>query len=667
MRRSDHLDRADAFTECRTRRCRQRRLRWCPSGKALDRSTVLGYSNPSVSAVGEAESSSTRVQRLEALLRRTQGQLAAVTTERDNLRRAYRQLMEQFELLRRRIFVAKAERVDATQLELEFEQTKQKLDELVAKLGGSDVVVAGASTAVVADAEGEAAAEASRNDVGTRPAGKPPAKPQRKPKGRRNLADADHLAQRRIEIRDPELDRTGTFIDWELSYKLGFQRPEPVRVVIARAKYKVPAPEAVAPVAETPASEVVAASLVEDGVPSVDAPSPEPASPRVTIVTAPLPRLLIRRGLLAPSMISRVIIQKFRFGIPFFRQEEQLHADGIDLDRGTMARTVEDVGASLGPIVLATIDDARKNAFCLSTDATGVAIRPEPLADGRRQPCRKGHFFVVLADKKHIFFEFQAKHSSAAVCEMFRGFSGYIQADAHAIYDALFRGDAVHDPTSAPVEVACWSHVRRRFWEAAVCGFPVGREGLLRIRKLYELDQSWAALPPSARLQKRQTVLRPLVDEFFDWIRAQNDLTSQERGVVSKALGYAVRQQLALRRFLDDARLRMDNNHCENALRVVASGRKAWLFFGSDDHAQAAANLYSLIAGCKLHGIDPERYLAEVVRVMPYWPPERYLELAPAYWVETRQRLDPTELAAELGHITVPPAAASAPEQSAAS
>jgi transposase len=629
-----------------------------------------------VSAVAEAESSSTRVQRLEALLRRTQGQLAAVTTERDNLRRAYRQLMEQFELLRRRIFVAKAERVDATQLELEFEQTKQKLDELVAKLSGSDVVVAGATTA---DAEGEAAAEASRNDVGSRPAGKSPAKPQLKPKGRRNLADADHLSQRRIEIRDAELDSTDTFIGWELSYKLGFQRPEPVRVVIARAKYKVAATEAAAPVAETSASEapvaaaadpspeVVGVSPEEDVSPTVDGTSTEPAPARVTIVTAPLPRLLIRRGLLAPSMISRVIVQKFRLGMPFFRQEEQLEADGIALDRGTMARTVEDVGASLGPIVLATVDDARKNAFCLSTDATGVAIRPEPLADGRRQPCRKGHFFVVLADKKHIFFEFQAKHSSAAVCEMFRGFSGYIQADAHAIYDALFRGDAVDDSTSAPVEVACWSHARRRFWEAAVCGFPVGREGLLRIRKLYELDQGWAALPPSARLQKRQTVLRSLVDEFFDWVRAQNDLTSQERGVVHKALGYAVRQQLALRRFLDDARLRMDNNHSENALRVVASGRKAWLFFGSDDHAQAAANLYSLIAGCKLHGIDPERYLAEVIRVMPYWPPERCIELAPCYWVETRRRLDPTELDAELGHVTVPSATTRAPEQPAAS
>jgi hypothetical protein len=274
---------------------------------------------------------------------------------------------------------------------------------------------------------------------------------------------------------------------------------------------------------------------------------------------------------------------------------------------------------------------------------------------------------VVLADKKYVFFEYQAKHTSAAVCEMFRGFSGYIQADAHAIYDALFRGEAVGDGDVPPTEVGCWSHVRRRFWEAGICGFSVGREGLLRIRKLYQLDQSWSELPPAARLKKRQTVLRPLVDEFFAWAQAQNDLTSQERGLVTKALGYAIRQQLALRRFLDDGRLRMDNNSSENALRVVATGRKAWLFFGSDDHAEAAANLYSLIASCKLHRIDPERYLAEVIRILPFWPRERYLELAPAYWAHTRQRLDPAELDLELGTITVPPLAPHTTEQSAAS
>jgi len=98
----------------------------------------------------------------------------------------------------------------------------------------------------------------------------------------------------------------------------------------------------------------------------------------------------------------------------------------------------------------------------------------------------------------------------------------------------------------------------------------------------------------------------------------------------------------------------MDNNSSENALRIVATGRKAWLFFGSDDHAQAAANLYSLIAGCKLHDLDPELYLAEIIRIMPYWPRDRYLELAPAYWAQTRARLDPLELNAEIGFVTVP-------------
>lgn len=583
---------------------------------------------------------------LESLVSNMRGELAAtheklagVTTERDNLRRAYRELMEQFELLRRRIFIAKAERVDVTQLELEFEATKKKLDELAAQLGGGEG--AQANTTDTSNTPGD------MENPGSRPAGKPSGKPKSKPKGRRNLADAD-LPERRIEIRDAELEAKGTFIGWEESYKLGYQRPEAVRVVIARAKYKT-AVEETAP--------------GESQAPSDGAVLEQEESAHFNIRTAPMPPLLVRRGLLAPSMIARIIALKFRFGMPYFRQEEQLGADGIALDRGTMARTVEEVGACLGAIVIACADDARKNAFCLCTDATGVAIRPEPLPDGRRQPCKKGHFFVVLADKKHVFFEYQAKHTSAAVCEMFRGFSGYIQADAHAIYDALFRGEAVDDPEDAPTEVACWSHLRRRYWEAAVAGFSVGREGLLRIRKLYQLDQSWKELPPSARLDKRRTILKPLVDEFFAWVREQKGPACTERGLVKKALGYGIRHEIALRRFLDDGRLRMDNNSSENALRPVATGRKAWLFFGSDDHAAAAANLFSLIASCKLHGLDAERYLAEIIRILPYWPRDRFLELAPAYWAATRARLEPKELALELGHLTVPPPLPHATEQ----
>jgi transposase len=95
--------------------------------------------------------------------------------------------------------------------------------------------------------------------------------------------------------------------------------------------------------------------------------------------------------------------------------------------------------------------------------------------------------------------------------------------------------------------------------------------------------------------------------------------------------------------------LRMEDNASERALRSIGTGREAWLFFGSDDHAQAAANVFSLVASCKLHALDPQAYFEEVIRVMPYWRRDRYLELSPKYWTQTRSRLDPKELARPSG------------------
>ena len=126
------------------------------------------------------------------------------------------------------------------------------------------------------------------------------------------------------------------------------------------------------------------------------------------------------------------------------------------------------------------------------------------------------------------------------------------------------------------------------------------------------------------------------------------------RGLLRSALGYVVRQKSALRGFLADGRLRMDNNVSERELRRIAVGRNAWLFVGSDDHAQATANLFTLIASCKLHDLDPELYLRDLFRVLVHWPRDRYLELSPRYWAKTRANLDPRELELPLGNLTVP-------------
>lgn len=194
-------------------------------------------------------------------------------------------------------------------------------------------------------------------------------------------------------------------------------------------------------------------------------------------------------------------------------------------------------------------------------------------------------------------------------------------------------------------------HARRKFWEAAVTiKDPGSREALLRIQTMFKLEQEWADLPPKQRHDRRQRITRPMLDEFFAWAGGVFDRVKGERGPVATAFGYAIRQRVPLLRFLEDGRLKPDNNAAERALRgSIAVGRKAWLFFGSDDHAQAAANIFSLVASCELHGLDVERYLADVIRLLPLWPWARYLELAPRYWARTRARLDPRELELPIG------------------
>jgi hypothetical protein len=560
-----------------------------------------------------------RVRELEARLVGEEvlaAQLAAVRAERDRLRRAYTLLKEQFELLRRKLFVAKAERIDATQLELEFAETKAKLDALAKQLG--------------TELEGPPP-PADTESAATPPSDDEPKKPKKRatPTGRRNLRDED-MPETRIELLDPALEGTCERIGFEESCRHGYRRGGPVRIVLARATYKKPV--------------------------DADEGSDEPI---FELVTVKKPKELVERGLLAPSLIAHLLVSKYRFGIPFHRLAEMFRAQGVRLDDGTMCRYAEDVGATLGCIVDAMAKEAKATAFCLSTDATGVCIQPEPLASGRRQACRKGHFFVVLADQDHVFFEFQREHTSKAVCEMFRGFSSYVQADAHAIYNALFRGEArVNDDDDVPTEVGCLAHCRRRFWEAAtVTKDAASREGLLRLRAIFELEAEWADLPPKRRHELRQLQARPLVDDFFAWAEREFARVKHVRGLVASAFGYAVRQKEPLRRFLDDGRLSATNNHSERALRSpICAGRKAWLFFGSDDHANAAANLFSLVASCQLHGLDPEAYLAEIIRIVPLWPRDRYIELAPKYWATTRARLDPAELERELGPLTVPAA-----------
>lgn len=572
-----------------------------------------------------SDDSAVRIARLESELRASQSQLAAsrsqladaqsqiagLVRERDELRAAYDRLWLEVELLRRRIFVAKAERVDTQQLEIEF---KEKLAALDAMAGTAGI--------------GPSLGEQQGDDEGPRSS-------RPKPKGRRDLRDAK-MPEERLEIPDPEFESLvarglAERIGFEESAKLAWQRGGPKRLIVARIKYRVAGD------------------------------SPETTQ----LATAPMPPQVLPRALVCVSLLARIIVDKYADGLPLNRQETRFSRLGVPLDRGTMCRWIEHAGATAGATVIEAMrKEALENAFCIATDATGVLV--QPIADGTRKPCRRGHYFVQIADDDHVFFEYTAKEDSAAVGELFKGFSGYVQADAKSVFDILFRPpEAAGTDADLPVpkEVGCWSHARRKYWEATVAKDAIAREGLARLGRLFALERKWKDRTPAERKALREQHARPHLDAFFQWAEVEYERVKDQRGLLRSALGYSVRQKAALLRYLDDGRLEPTNNGSERQLRRIGTGRNAWLFVGSDDHAQAAGHLFSLIASAHLHHLDPELYLRDFFRVLPHWPRDRYLELAPKCWTRTRERLDPVELAAELGPLTVPPRLETPPDQ----
>ena len=534
---------------------------------------------------------------LEAELAAERARVAELTAERDHLRASHERLRLELELLKRRIFVAKAERVDTTQLEMEFAAVLSELD----RMGG---------------------ALPAKDD-----AGEPPDREKRKPTGRRDLRHLK-LPQVRVEMFDELFEKLvdegkAERIGFEESCKIAWQRGGARVLVTARAKYR-----------------------------AVD------AQGESTIETTPVAPECFPRSLAAPSMLAHVLAEKFCDGMPLHRLEDRLARDGFPLDRGTMSRWVEDAGATAGATVIAAMRaEAWRTAFCIATDATGIAVLPEPREDGKRQACHRGHYFVQIADRDHVFFEYVRKETSATLLEMFQGYSGYIQADAKSVYDVLFRepdkpGD---DEAQTRVEVACWSHARRKLWEATCTKSEVAREGLARIGHIFALEDAWRADTHDVILRMRRQHLRPHLEAFFSWAEGEYERVRNQRGLLRSALGYAIRQKDALMRVLDDGRLILENNRSERELRRIAVGRKGWLFVGSHDHGEAAGHVFSLVASARLHHIDPEAYLRDLFRVLAHWPKDRHLELAPKYWAQTRARLAPAELAAELGPLTVPP------------
>jgi transposase len=335
----------------------------------------------------------------------------------------------------------------------------------------------------------------------------------------------------------------------------------------------------------------------------------------------------IEHGVAGPGMLADTVVRRWQDHQPLNRLESIYAREGLQVAKSTLCGWHEKIAELMRPLVDAMRADAFKQPY-LCVDATGVLV----LAKER---CRVGHFWVTVAPEKHVLFSYSKRHDGAAVDDLLDGYSGYLVADAHAVYDHLYRDGAV-------IEVGCWAHARRYFFKALESDPERAKTALAWIAGLFALERSMTSTPAKKRREIRQARAAPIADAFFAWCEREAGRVLDD-SPVAQAIGYARNQRVALRRFLDDGRLPMHNNISELNLRREVVGRKNWLFVGSDDGGDVNATVVSLLASCGLHKIEPFGYMRDLLCLLPNWPSHRVLELAPAHWRETLEKSDTQE------------------------
>lgn len=513
---------------------------------------------------------------LEARVRELEEQLARVTRERDEYRKLYELVSLELDRFRRQLFGQKSERVGAVPAP-------------PAAPAGGDV----AGAVEPGTSSGPGAAGSPERDLAAerrarRRAKQKPAK--HTPHGRQTLPE--HLPVERIELLPAEAlgEDAAAYvrIGEEVTESIEWRSAGWVRLQVARLKFA------------------------------------RRGEPERGVVIAELPEHPIPRCLASPGLLAHVLVNKYADHLPLNRQEQIFERQGLHLARSTLCGWVGSCAAILGFIVSAMAKDAL-GAHCIALDATGVLVQA-------KDQCRRGHFWALVADRDHVLFRYTPRHTKDGPREFLRGYKGYVQADASSVYEALYATEQV-------IEVGCWAHCRRKFYDALSSDRERALIALDLIGELFTIDHDTADLPPGRRTEERRERSEPVLARLRAWLDAEVQLVLP-KSPIAAAIGYALNQWTALTRFLEDGRLKLDNNRTERELRREAVGRKNWLFVGTDDGAEWNATIVSLIASCALHQIEPWSYLRDVLILLPSWPRDRVLELSPKHWKQTLENPD---------------------------
>lgn len=343
------------------------------------------------------------------------------------------------------------------------------------------------------------------------------------------------------------------------------------------------------------------------------------------VLTAPPTPLPIEKGLAGPSLLAHVAVSKFADHLPLHRQELMLKRSGVEIPRSTLCDWIAGVARCLEPIVAVMRAELLKS-FAIHADDT-----PVPVLEPDQRKTHKSRLWTYVGDAAHryIVYEYTRTREGSWPLRFLGGFRGRLHADDYAGYEELYRRGVV--------EIACWAHVRRKFFDARATDPPRCDWMIEAIRELYAIEREVHDATPEARAAARRERSRPILEK----IRAFLD--EQSRAVLPKspvggAIAYAQKLWAALGRFVEDGRLEIDNNRAERALRGVVIGRKNWLFAGSDEGGRRAAVIYSVIATCKEYGVEPFAYLRDVLTRLPTFRGD-YAVLTPPAWKRERETI----------------------------
>jgi len=347
-----------------------------------------------------------------------------------------------------------------------------------------------------------------------------------------------------------------------------------------------------------------------------------------TVRVAPVEPSIVPRGIASPSVCSTIITQKFDMHLPYHRQEKQFEDIGVAISRQDMSNWQQYIFIKL-TILFTLIKKMVKSWTFLQMDETVLQV----IGEEGRSDTQKSYMWVARGgppDKKVIWYEYHSSRSGSHAKEFLEGYRGHLQTDGFSGYDS-----AVKD-NSDIIQIGCWAHARRKFFEASKAGKePKSAEvGLSFIRKLYEIENKlrsqWDKDKNTEKfLLDRKDACEPELAKFHTWLVKRKDEVP-ESTLLGKAIGYSLSQWSKLIAYLENPDSTPDNNVCENAIRPFVIGRKNWLFSQCPDGAKSSAGMFTLVETAKANGHTPYKYLKILFEKAPYASsPEDWEKLLP--------------------------------------